>query len=370
MRILLTSACYLPTTNGVSHHLSLLRQALESTGHQTLLVVPRHPQRKSHPTIYPLQSLPNLLAPNYPLALPILNYSRIKTFAPDIIHTHHPFIIGALSQQLSSKCNVPLIFTHHTQYHQYAESYFPPPISSLLRIAINKHVADFISHTQAVIAPQPLLYRQLAVTFEKKVHYIPNSIDLNHFNNLPTRTQHLSLIYVGRLDKEKDPLNLIFFMKSLVKIVPTASLSLVGDGNQTQLIRQNITRLHLENNIRLLGQRPRSSIATLLPRHHFFISFSATETMPLSFIEAQACGLPLIILPKLKKSLHHMIALPHQQSFAATAKKIISIWKNPTLYTKYSQSSSKAAQFFDLQKTTPKILNLYRRTIANHIRKM
>lgn len=37
----------------------------------------------------------------------------------DLIHVHHPMLVGNTAQYLSKKYDIPLVFTYHTRYEQY-----------------------------------------------------------------------------------------------------------------------------------------------------------------------------------------------------------------------------------------------------------
>src|SRR3546814_8314260 len=39
----------------------------------------------------------------------------VDGFAPDIIHSHHPFLLGGTALRLARGRNLPLVFTHHTK---------------------------------------------------------------------------------------------------------------------------------------------------------------------------------------------------------------------------------------------------------------
>jgi len=37
----------------------------------------------------------------------------------DVIHVHHPMLIGYVAQYLKIKYRIPIVFTYHTRYEQY-----------------------------------------------------------------------------------------------------------------------------------------------------------------------------------------------------------------------------------------------------------
>lgn len=44
---------------------------------------------------------------------------KIRELDVDIIHTHHPMIIGNTAIRLGKKLGIPVVFTYHTKYEEY-----------------------------------------------------------------------------------------------------------------------------------------------------------------------------------------------------------------------------------------------------------
>jgi len=76
--------------------------------------------------------------------------------------------------------------------------------------------------------------------------------------------------------------------------MPAARLCLVGRGKQEQLLRQLIAELHLEGVV-FAGAIPRDRIRDLYANADIFINASRGDNMPVSILEAFACGTPAIV---------------------------------------------------------------------------
>ncbi|MEO7412968.1 MAG: glycosyltransferase, partial [Opitutaceae bacterium] len=105
---------------------------------------------------------------------------RLDGFKADIIHAHHPFLLGDTALRVATKKNVPIIFTHHTKYEDYTH-YVPFDSPALKEIAINLPT-HFANLCDGVVAPSESLaklIRQRGVQVPVKV--VPTGIDVKGF---------------------------------------------------------------------------------------------------------------------------------------------------------------------------------------------
>lgn len=105
-----------------------------------------------------------------------------------------------------------------------------------------------------------------------------------------------SVSYVGRLTHKKDPVGLIKAFASVVKAVPDARLSIIGDGELRTECESAISEFSLQNNVTLLGTKNHREVLGILSRSSLFIMNSVTaetgdkEGTPVSLMEAMALG--------------------------------------------------------------------------------
>lgn len=105
----------------------------------------------------------------------------------------------------------------------------------------------------------------------------------------------LRLLWVGRVDPEKDPLRLPEVLARLRQTDPRWRLTLVGEGSLAEAVVARARELGLADAVDLAGYvangpdlwaRYRSS--------HALVNVSLTEGVPQVFFEAQAAGLPVV----------------------------------------------------------------------------
>ena len=55
---------------------------------------------------------------NFSMSLPLPGeiQTLVEEFRPDVIHSHHPFLMGDLALRLCGQNKIPLVFTYHTMF--------------------------------------------------------------------------------------------------------------------------------------------------------------------------------------------------------------------------------------------------------------
>ena len=108
-------------------------------------------------------------------------------------------------------------------------------------------------------------------------------------------TQQPWIVFVGRLDTQKNPQLLLEAFSKLRQNGRDAVLLMVGDG----VLRLELTRqaqaAKLTAHIRFLGLKPPFEIARLLQAADLFALTSAYEGMPMALLEALGCGTPAVV---------------------------------------------------------------------------
>ncbi|HYH04921.1 MAG TPA: glycosyltransferase, partial [Bacillota bacterium] len=99
MRIGIFTNCYLPMVNGVVGAVGLLRRGFEEQGHEVHIFAPAfddYIDQEEQVYRYPAVDLTRDV--KYPVAVPFSpKINRVlDQLALDIIHCHHPFVLGPL----------------------------------------------------------------------------------------------------------------------------------------------------------------------------------------------------------------------------------------------------------------------------------
>lgn len=123
----------------------------------------------------------------------------------------------------------------------------------------------------------------------ERVHLIPNSVDTDRFIPAPQLPGRRTLIFVGRLEPQK---NLLMLVDALAQVRPAPRLVVVGDGSQREaLIRAAVQR---SVNIEMRGVLPHKALPAALQAADVFVLPSLIEGHPKALLEAMSCGLPCV----------------------------------------------------------------------------
>lgn len=102
------------------------------------------------------------------------------------------------------------------------------------------------------------------------------------------------LVFVGRLDTQKNPELLLDSVLQLVDAGERVCLLFIGDGVLRDALEQRVARSGAARAVRFLGLRAPDEIRAVLAAADAFALSSAYEGMPMALLEALACGLPVI----------------------------------------------------------------------------
>jgi glycosyltransferase involved in cell wall biosynthesis len=103
------------------------------------------------------------------------------------------------------------------------------------------------------------------------------------------------VVFVGRLDTQKELPWLLGAFQLVVKERPRATLVLVGDGPLRAQIVQLAKSLGIDSNLILTGRLDAAGVLKWLHASDVFTMVSAVEGLPCSLIEAMSTGLPALV---------------------------------------------------------------------------
>jgi glycosyltransferase involved in cell wall biosynthesis len=302
LKILLVSNNYLPYSGGVVSALQLLLDELKKMGHDVRLItldfgVPTIDQENvvRIPSLFTFSYKKNRMA--VPRHAKRFLSEYIKKFNPDVVHVHHPFLLGPIVVDCARRLHIPTIFTYHTRYEEYAH-YVPLVPSPLVKKYINNAVYQFCQSVDAIIAPTATIKNQLKKKqIKTTIKIIPTPIAsffFNQKNQHQENSEKFSLLCVSRFVPEKN----LFFLLDVLKMLEQNkfTLTLVGYGSLYDELREYaFHKLKLSPDILFFVEKP--SKEKLIIQYHkadLFLFASTTETQGMVLAEAMASGLPVV----------------------------------------------------------------------------
>lgn len=311
LRVLLTTDWWEPVVNGVVASVTTLKRELEAAGCDVRVLTLSDGLRSSRRDgVYRLGSVSASIfydrarigvLRNDPIRREILEWS------PDVVHSQCEFTTFVWARRIARELGVPLLHTYHTIYEDYTHYYSPS------RTMGRKMVAAFsrklCESTDAVVAPTAKVKELLeGYGVTRPVHVVPTGLDLRRFR--PVRddadradvaslrralripAEDLLLVSVCRLAKEKNVEEVLTHLAASGR--EDWTLALVGDGPSREDLAELAADLGIADRVRFVGAIDPAEVPRYYRMADVFVSASLSETQGLTFIEALACGLPLL----------------------------------------------------------------------------
>ena len=123
---------------------------------------------------------------------------------------------------------------------------------------------------------------------KNKILHLYNYIDIDLFKPMEIQRKYKNVLFIGRLDNQKNLFNLINAFVDL----PDFTLNIVGRGPYKNELKKLVKKLKL--NVKFLGTIPNYEIPKILNQCEIFILPSYYEGNPKVLLEAMSCGIPCI----------------------------------------------------------------------------
>jgi len=134
----------------------------------------------------------------------------------------------------------------------------------------------------------------LISSMEKVIECVEGSTQF--INNTNIKKDKNTFLWVGRLDKNKDPLTVLKGFSEFIKTEPKAILTMFYENEELlEEVNYFIEENNLGNQVVLKGKLPHKKLEEWYQKSTYFILGSHKEGGPISLIEAMACGcIPII----------------------------------------------------------------------------
>jgi len=213
---------------------------------------------------------------------------------PDVITVQDPFETGLVGLLIARWFKVPLHVQIHTDY--LARSFVRGRPLNRIRRLVARFVLPRASRVRVV---SESIKDSLQATGYKlpAISVLPIFVDTEKYANI-TRTKHdrfkISLLWIGRLESEKNPLFAIQLLEIARKNGHDAGLTLIGSGSLEQTLRTYVRARGLERFVEFAGWQ--NDLATYFSVGDLVLVTSAYEGYGMALIEALAAGVPVLSL--------------------------------------------------------------------------
>lgn len=378
MKICMMTNTYLPHVGGVARSVSTFAEEYQKMGHEVLVVAPTFPGKplpaKAEAMVERVPAIERFNGSDFSVRLPLAAglSDRLEAFAADIIHAHHPFLLGDTALRIAANRNVPVIFTHHTRYEDYTH-YMPLASEALTQVA-KEIPTHFANMCDGIIAPSESIARTLrrrGVTTPIRV--IPTGIDVVAFGaakgaafkkKMGIPAEALVVGHVGRIAQEK---NLGFLAEAVAQFLVAnkeAYFLVVGDGPSKEEFKAVFAKRGVGKRLILAGKRTGKPLREAYRAMDAFAFTSKSETQGMVVAEAMAAGLPVVALNasgvrEVVSDGENGFLLPTGAKVAVFAKALGKVAMDAKLRGKFSAGAKKTAQLFSRERSAEKALEFY-----------
>ena len=377
MKICMMTNTYLPHVGGVARSVSTFAEEYQRLGHEVLVVAPEFDGKplpaRAEAMVERIPSLRNFNGSDFSVRLPLAAAlsDRIDAFRADIIHAHHPFLLGDTALRIAMNKNVPIVFTHHTRYEDYTHYV---PFSDTMKEVATEIPTHFANLCDGVIAPSESLARILrkrGVT--TPITIIPTGIDVQAFGSadgrafrakqkIPADTYVVG--HVGRLAQEK---NLGFLANAVALYLQQhdkARFLVVGDGPSRAEFEAVFEEHGVRDQLLLAGKRTGRALREAYRAMDLFVFASQSETQGMVVAEAMAAGLPVVALNasgvrEVVSDGKNGFLLPATATPQQMAEVLAQVAADPAEARKLSVGALATAQEFSRERSALRALALY-----------
>lgn len=297
MRVALFTETFLPRVDGVTHTLCMLLNHLEVRGHESVLFAPDAPgvpTQFARTRVVPLNGVQLPMYPDFKIISPVVSVrAALDQFAPDLIHTLNPIMLGLSAVRNARRLGVPVVASYHTDVPGFMRRWgYPLParlMSAWMRWLHNQ--ADLN------LCPSMVTLKALEAQGYKRARVWTRGVDTTRF--CPDRrnpdwcarlrggaVEKPLLLFVGRLSHEKR----VHWIRPIFDVLPDVRLAIVGDGPA----RASLERLFVNTPTVFTGALHGDDLAHAYASADIFVFPGANETFGNVILEAMASGLAVV----------------------------------------------------------------------------
>lgn len=308
MNIGIFTDTYFPQVSGVATSIKTLKNELERQGNQVYIFTTTDPHVDKDTyerNIFRFSSIPFISFTDRRIAVRGLfqAYEIAKELNLDIVHTQTEFSMGMIGKFVAKNLNIPCVHTYHTMYEDYL--HYVANGKLLKPVHVKEGTLAFCYHLAGVIAPSDRVLDKLTEYGVKcQMRIIPTGVDIGMYATAThvdiRKKYHLSektpmMLSISRLAYEKNISEMINLLPSILKQVPDGVLMIVGDGPAKEDLINQVDLLGVADHVIFTGEVNNDHVNAFYQAADVFVSTSNSESQGLTYIEAMAAGLPVVV---------------------------------------------------------------------------
>lgn len=319
IRVVLGCDTFPPDINGAARFAERLAGGLARRGHEVHIIAPAFDKNygtfaETHDgammTVHRLRSRRLLqhktLRFVWPFTLRKRTDALLAEIKPDAVHIQSHLVVGRYLVKSAKALGIRLLATNHimpenlVKYSVIIPRWFE---KTAMKLAW-KDAGRVLRQVDAITTPTRRAAKALeAEAGVSDVLAISCGIDAGKFaNNTPTTNANPRILFLGRLDPEKQIHNLLLAVAKLPQSL-NVQVEIVGDGGERKNLGQLAEQLGLGSSVQFRGHISEDELPKAYERATLFAMPSIAELQSIATMEAMAAGRPIVAA--------NAMALPH-----------------------------------------------------------
>lgn len=374
MKVVYFTESLLPHVDGVSRTLAQLFSFLERRGVDFRVYSPFVPGPEvewSH-RVRPVRYVRFPLYPDYRVSLPFGRgvWRELEAWRPDLVHVVSPTPMASRALRWAGARGLPGVSSFHTHFVSYFRYYGVPWLEGFGW----RRLARFYDRCARVYAPSESIVAELREHGIRRTELWSRGIDLARYSP-DHRSRELRtlagageetpvLLMVSRLVKEKDMADLVAMERELRRRGSGHRLVLVGDGPMRAELEAALPDAFFA------GHQEGEALARWYASGDVFVFPSTTETFGNVVVEAQASGLPTVVVDRggppdlVSPGETGWIARPNDP--VDLAGRVASLLDDAEARRRMGRAAREAARARDWEAINGRLLESYRRVIEEN----
>lgn len=298
LSVCMISDDFLPAATGVGTHIQLVARELASRGHRLSVITSR---RRGEPQFeiwngIRIYRTATLKVYGFYQALPRQATVRriLLENNVDIIHYHYLGFMLMSTHKAARGLEAKHVYTYHMTVDHLTQPFLMKPFR---RILFRLHV-NYCNKFDLVLAPSANLIQQIKQHgIKTPTRFLSNPVVLEYVPDIqrPKESKDFLVLYVGRLNPEKNLPYLLEAFGALVQKHNDCKLRIAGEGSSKNELMRLTQRLKLESHVEFLGFVQHKDLVQHYIAADLFVLPSLVEAQPMVVIEAMRFSKPIIV---------------------------------------------------------------------------
>ncbi len=399
MRIGLFTDQYYPSVSGVVTSIKMLYEGLTELGHECFIFTSFDEKMVENPEELNSKNVINIYGRPYPFRdLKEYRYTFthkkylkiVKQYNLDIIHLHTEFNISKLAILAHKKLKIPMVHTLHTlwsEYFKYVSSFFDKHFHGSMMWLLRRLFTRPIAKNSTIeIVPTKKVYEQKkSYGLGSDVRVVPSGIDIQRFfkenhskeevlnlkESLGIEKNQFVFLFIGRTSKEKNIDALLEAYAASCKGNMETKFVIVGGGPELEELKQLASDLGITAQVVFTDIIPWDQIPLYYQLGDIFVNASQSETQGLTYIEALASSIPLLVqkdecIEDIVENYYNGIYFDGVKELEVKMEEIL---KAPECLKTIKSNTVKSIEDYSKEKYSKNILTIYEDAIERNNKK-